>query len=208
VGLAVDEWVLHSGGAVGADSVFGMHAEQYGITEQHYSYRGHENCRSRGRVILSEEQLAAADPDLLSVLSPTVSAVDQRREPVWRFWQRDWYQVLHTDEVFVVTKDIDRFLDLSGPPAEGAAVAVAVAIQRRQRCQRVFAFDQGKKRWFRWLRDEAVLDPADALAAFEPVDDGGVHIRGKDFTGIGTRTINEPGIKAITDLFTRSFPGR
>src|SRR6266568_49736 len=110
-----DNFILYSGGAPGTDTVFGTNAESYGITEQNYSFRGHKNCRSRGRVILDEHQLQLASGDLLEVVGEPFREAQNRGGNPAKYWQRNWYQVQKADEVFVIANDIESLLDFTRP---------------------------------------------------------------------------------------------
>ena len=123
-----DKFILFSGGAIGADTVFGSNAEFYGITEQNYSFRHHKTCRSRGRVILNSDQLELANHDLLNVVGDAFRKHQESGSLAEKYWQRNWYQVRQTKEIFAVVKNIASLLDFAREKIEGTAIGIALAI--------------------------------------------------------------------------------
>lgn len=214
-----DKFILYSGGATGTDTLFGTNAEWYSITEQNYSFRGHKNCRSRGRVILDDAQLKYADDDLLTVIGNEFKKHQGTGDNTERYWQRNWFQVQKAREVFAVVKDIVSFLDFTGTKIEGAGVPMAVAIKTKDEFKRIFVYDQMLATWYVWKRNSSNLGievnyrkvDANTLLEmreklyFEEVAEDKIKITELDFTGIGTREINSKGIDAINSLFKRSF---
>lgn len=61
------ECILYSGGARGAEAVFGRLAEEFGLQEVNYSFEGHQAERSRGVRVLTSEELALKDVSLTYV---------------------------------------------------------------------------------------------------------------------------------------------
>ena len=214
-----DKFILYSGGAIGTDTLFGTNAEWYGITEQNYSFRGHKNCRSRGRVILDDIQLKRADDDLLTVIGNEFKKHQGTGDGTEKYWQRNWYQVQKAKEVFAVVKDRKSFLDFTGTRIEGAGVPMAIAIKTKEECKRVCVYDQTLAKWYVWKRnsgnlgievnyrkiDANTLQEIGEKLYFEEVAEEKLKITEVDFTGIGTREINSKGIDAINNLFKRSF---
>jgi hypothetical protein len=223
----VDERTLYSGGAPGADSLFGTFAERCGFSEQNYSFRGHVECRSRGRVILTPDQWEKADEDLRTILGDAFtngwrSAKDPACPARLKYWRRNWYQVANTSQVFAVLND-GTFLDFTQDPPDGAGVAIAIALLREQsHCQLICVYIQtgAEPHWLRWpcAADEdsvAICYVKSVSGSREPkpirfarVTPEDVRISGGDFTGIGTRQINGNGNAAVKDLYARSFPAR
>jgi hypothetical protein len=215
----IDKFILYSGGAIGTDTLFGTNAERFGITEQHYSFRGHANCRDRGRVILDEAQLKSADEDLSAVIGQLFKKHQGTGDNTEKYWQRNWFQVQKAKEVFVVTKGIRTLLDFTGDKIEGAAIAVALAIKTIGACRRVCAYDQTLAQWFVWKRNSeqtgievcyrkieaGTLKETEEKFQFAEARDEEVKIVEADFAGIGVGEINDKGQNAVEALFKRSF---
>jgi hypothetical protein len=117
-----------------------------------------------------------------------VSKLMHRRYPdtplFKRVLQSIWHQVNNGQEIYVVGKVMDDGT-VKGGTGWGAEFAKI--------CNKpLFVFDQDQSKWFRWSGDawESAGDPV---------------IAHTDFTGTGTRFLNENGKQAIEALFKRSF---
>ena len=178
--------ILFSGGAPGAEAVFGEAAERHGVEEVNFTFDGHRIARPRGIRVLNHEELAAGDVSLEYVArllgrrytdAPTIRKVLQTL----------WYQVNNGQEVYVVGTILDD-LTVRGGTGWGAEFA--------KLCNKpLFVFDQSKDGWFRW--SGSAWESRGAAEA--PV------IAHPHFTGTGSRTIADNGKKAITELFNRTF---
>ncbi|MGH7595420.1 MAG: hypothetical protein ACREOI_03665 [bacterium] len=216
---ATDKFILYSGGAVGADTLFGTNAQWYGVTEQNYSFRGDKNCRSRGRIILDEAQLKLADEDLLAAIGNAFKKHQGTGGSSEKYWQRNWHQVQKAREIFAVVKDAKTFLDFAKTRIEGAGIGIAVAIKTKTACKRIYVYDQTLGNWWIWKRNsdhweiEVNYRKTDINTTreigeklyFEEIEEDQVKIIETDFAGIGTREINSLGIETVNSLFKRSF---
>lgn len=219
----VRERILYSGGAPGADTLFGTFAERCGIAEQNYSFRGHLECRTRGRVILTPDDLQMGDAALQEVMGDVFTKGLKRHPPArsLMYWRRNWHQVKNTTQIFAVLKD-RTFLDFAKDQPDGAGVAIALAILAQPRCARVCVYLQVRYgQWLEWQRKPRRGGKRVILAYKKRVNgktrrDGiefsiqspqAIKIASGDFTGIGTREVGGDGMKAIKELFERSFPG-
>src|SRR6185295_983202 len=99
--MNVDEGILFSGGAPGAEAAFGVIAEQRGIEEVNFTFEGHKIARHRGVRVLNHEELQAGDVSL-----EYVSRLMHRRfsdaPTIRRVLQTIWYQVNSGQEIYVV----------------------------------------------------------------------------------------------------------
>jgi hypothetical protein len=107
---------------------------------------------------------------------------------VSRLMQTLWYQVNNGQEIYVIGSIQDDGT-VRGGTGWGAEFA--------KLCNKpLYVFDQDKDGWFSWNGDAwALLSAADAPVITHP-----------HFTGTGTRTLRENGVRAIGALFNRSFP--
>ena len=183
VSLPPKAFTLISGSAKGVEKAFGEAAERHRVGEINFTFAGREPKRSRGLEILSEEAL-----DRGSVSEAYIKAQLHRSFPKTETFQRIlkmiWHQVATAGEVFAV-----GYLQEDGTVRGGTGWGVELA---RHFHKRVYVFDQAQERWFEW-RDE-VWQPVDA-----PV------IRRTHFAGTGTRFPTDVALKAIEELFDRSF---
>ena len=56
---------FYSGGAMGAEAYFGEMCEKFQIQEINYTFKGHNQKRTQGRYILSDQELAAGQVSLV-----------------------------------------------------------------------------------------------------------------------------------------------
>jgi len=178
--------ILFSGGAPGAEAAFGASAERHGVEEVNFTFEGHKMARHRGVRVLNHEELQSGDVSLAYV-----SQLMHRRytdaPTIRRVLQTLWYQVNHGQEIYVVGTILDD-LTVRGGTGWGAEFA--------KLCNKpLFVFDQDKDGWFEWTNDSwTSRRGSEAPIVTHP-----------HFTGTGTRSPKKNALKAIEDLFTRSF---
>lgn len=184
--MKASECILFSGGAPGAEAQFGECAERHGVEEVNFTFDGHRIDRQRGIRVLNHEELQAGDVSL-----EYVSRLLRRRyvegPTLRKILQTLWYQVNNGQEIYVIglIQDDDTVRGGTGWGAEFAKL-----------CNKpLFVFDQDRDEWFRWTG--TAWTPATGDEA--PI------ITHPHFTGTGTRTLRENGIRAIEELFDRSF---
>ena len=181
--LPNSSFTLLSGAAEGAEAEFGRCAEKYGVGELNFSFDGRATNRSRGLVVLTEEELAQG------AVSPIYMKTHMRRSypdtPEFRrVLQSIWHQVNTAGEVFSVGEILD-----DGTVRGGTGWASELA---RHWHKPVHVYDQHRNAWFTW-------DGAEWVAESEP------RIRQHRFAGTGTRSLSATGKKAIRELFERTF---
>jgi len=177
------ECILYSGAAGGAEAEFGAAAERYGVEEVNFTFEGHNDARRRGIRVLTQAELKHGDVSLAYV-----SKLMHRRYPDTPLFknvlQSIWHQVNHGQEIYVIGKVLpdDTVKGGTGWGAEFAKL-----------CNKpLLVFDQDRGAWLRWSGDrwEAIADPV---------------IAHPQFTGTGTRFLQENGRAAIEGLFARTF---
>ncbi|HET9942002.1 MAG TPA: hypothetical protein VFR05_01600 [Terriglobia bacterium] len=178
-----EECVLFSGAANGAEAAFGAAAERYGIDEVNYTFVGHTDSRTRGIRVLTHEELKQGDVSL-----EYVSRLMNRRyhdTPLMRkILQSIWHQINSGQEIYVIGEILEDDT-VKGGTGWGSEFA--------KLCNKpLFVFAQGRDQWFRWTGREWASESAP-------------RINHPHFTGTGTRSLKDNGLKAINDLFDRSF---
>jgi hypothetical protein len=175
--------ILFSGAAKGAEATFGAAAERHGVEEVNFTFDGHGDARSRGIRVLTHAELKGGDVSLAYV--SRLMHREFRDTPLFRkVLQTIWHQVNNGQEIYVVGHILDD-ATVKGGTGWGAEFA--------KLCNKaLFVFDQEKGAWFRW-------DGAAWQKASEPV------ISHRQFTGTGTRFLNDAGRRAIDELFERTF---
>jgi hypothetical protein len=181
--MKAEECILFSGAAKGAEAAFGIAAERHGIDEVNFTFAGHNDQRTRGLRVLTHEELKHGDVSL-----EYVSRLMNRKyhdTPLMRkVLQSIWHQVNNGQEIYVIGEVLEDGT-VKGGTGWGAEFA--------KLCNKpLFVFDQPRTQWFRWT--------GTAWAAESEPRVTHVH-----FTGTGTRSLKDNGLKAIDELFERSF---
>lgn len=181
--LPAAEYTLLSGGAPGAEAEFGICAERWGLEEVVFSFSGRGQVRSRGLIELTEAELRLGD--VSSAYLKTHMHRTYPSTPLFkRVLQSIWHQVNTAGEVFSIGK-----INSDNTVTGGTGWAVELA---KHWGKPVFLYDQEKVTWFKWSGEhwKEVSPPT---------------ITRERFTGTGTRFLTAEGLKAIQDLFERSF---
>lgn len=181
-----DDCILFSGGAPGAEAVFGEEAERHGVEEVNFTFEGHTIERHRGLRVLNHEELLAGDVSL-EYVSKLMNRRYTEGPTLRKILQTIWYQVNHGQEIYVVGAILEDGT-VRGGTGWGAEFA--------KLCNKpLHAFDQGQDAWFTWNGSGWTKRSAGDEPAIEHI-----HI-----TGTGTRVLDANGRAAITALFDRSF---
>lgn len=189
--MSSERGVCLSGGAAGADIVWGTAATKAGYQCIHFTFSGHKTEAPRDQiVVLSAEQLAEADY-YLAIANKTL----KRRWPianlhVRKLLQRNFYQINSSDSVYAVAS-----LEKDGNVSGGTAWAVEMWKLRFDNCNDMcFVFDQDSAQWFRWNASTQVFQSVRAQEVLVPQ---GI------WTGIGSRKLQMSGWEAIQEIFNR-----
>lgn len=181
--MNIEDAILFSGGATGAESCFGELAEKYGIDEVNFSFEGRETGRTRGIRKLNHEELKMGDVSM-TYISGLMHRTYPNTTTLRKVLQTIWYQINHSQEIFVVGTILEDNT-VKGGTGWGAEFA--------KLCNKtLYVFDQEKVKWFKWNKTAWEEHPEPKIT--------NIH-----FAGTGTRHLNENGKKAIEDLYKRSF---
>ena len=195
--IRLDRLVCHSGGAIGSDTYWETIGDNYGVKTKAYSYKTKYHT--------TENKVEISDSDYEEGVKEITKANRVlSRYGIHKFMNllaRNWSQVKYSDEVFAIGNIVEpgkkgskgfynksKFQVVDG----GTGYAVQMAINNGKF---VYVFDQDKDKWFRWSYT--------ALKFIEVKED--LKINFENFAGIGTREIKPNGIKAIEDLYKRTF---
>jgi hypothetical protein len=187
----------HSGGAIGSDSFFEEMNEIYGVKTKAYSYKTKSHT-TKNKVEISDDDYNEG------VIEITKANKILNRYSINRYMNllaRNWAQVKYSDEIFAVgtiVKSGERnqkgYYNRSKQDVVdgGTGYACMCAVNNNRP---LYVFDQEKDKWFRWSYI--------SLNFIELKDEP--KIRFENFAGIGTRELKPNGIKAIEDLYKRTF---
>jgi len=192
-----EKMICHSGGAKGADTVFEENSTLWGIKTHAYSWKTNYHT-SPNKVEISEDDFKEG-----------VNEINKANKTLNRFGiskymsllARNWAQVKYSKQIFAVGTIIkpgkrdskgyynrSKYEIVSG----GTGYAVCMGINNEKD---VYIFEQNLGKWFRWSYN--------TLKFVELKDSP--KITEENFAGIGTREINPAGVRAIRDLFKKTF---
>jgi hypothetical protein len=181
--MKAEDCVLFSGAANGAEAAFGAAAERHGIDEVNFTFSGHNDSRTRGTRVLTHEELLQGDVSL-EYVSRLMNRKYHDTALMRKILQSIWHQVNSGQEVYVIGEILEDGT-VKGGTGWGAEFA--------KLCNKpLFVFAQGQDRWFRWTGGAWAKEEAPRIT----------HVH---FTGTGTRSLKDNGLKAINELFDRSF---
>jgi hypothetical protein len=195
--IDLNNLTCNSGGALGSDSVWEENANKYGVKTKAYSYKT-KSHNSPNKVEISQEDFEEG-----------IIEINKANKHIGRFGihkymnllARNWAQVKYSDEIFAIGIIVDP--GKKGPKGYysksklqtvdgGTCWAIVIAINHQKP---VYVFDQIKLKWFRWSY---------STMSFIELKETPI-IRTQNFAGIGTRQINNDGIKAIEDVYSKTF---
>ena len=178
-------YTLLSGGAEGAEALFGACAEAYGLQELNFSFAGRKPQRTRGLIELSADELRQGEVSR-GYIERSLGRKFPNTPNFQALMQTIWHQVATAGEVFMV-----GLLLPDGTVNGGTGWAAELA---KHFHKPVHLFDQERRQWLDWTGD-----------AWTPA--GPPRINHARFTGTGTRYLNHTGREAIQALFARTFDG-
>ena len=182
--MSTEDYTLYSGAVSGAEACFGENAERWSIAEVNFTFEGHQDARTRGLKVLSPNELMTGDVSLAYV-GKMMNRTYKDTPLVRNVLRSIWHQINRGQQIFVVGW-INEDGTVKGGTGWGAEFA--------KLCNKpLYVYDQSLKVWMWWNG-----------GAFEPCEHP-PRITEKDFTGTGTRLLEDSGRQAIAELFARSF---
>lgn len=186
--IGIFDNVCYSGGARGADRLFGLYAAGINHTVIHFSFENHKHAVDEKDIIRVSSSLLSS-PDVLSKLKNT-SRVLQRKVPyvgsyVYNLLARNYYQIINTDRVYTIGKLISP-TQLDG----GTAWAVQMYIDSSNEAE-IYHFDRGDKNTYKYNNISGEFEEVD----FVPTPHG-------KWTGIGSRDATENDMELFKQRFT------
>lgn len=181
------KYTCHSGGCPGADMTWENEGLKYGVHTIAYSFWNHKQ-EGRNQKILSGVELAEGFEAVMRANKVMKRYPQGQSQYVKNLLSRNWFQVKNSEAVFAIGK-FQSPLIVSG----GTGWAVQMAIDSEKF---VYVFDQINKRWC-WYH------PIDNIFIYTEK----IPTLTENFAGIGTREINEWGIKAIQEIYKKNFTG-
>jgi len=187
----------HSGGAVGADSEWEKIGEEFGVKTKAYSYKTKYH-QSVNKVEISDDDY---DEGVIEVNRANKTLGRYGISKYMNLLARNWSQVKYSKQIFAIGSIVgagkkndrgfyskSKYETVNG----GTGYSVQMGINNEKE---VYVFDQNLDKWFRWSYT--------SLKFIELKDVP--KITEQDFAGIGTREIKPNGIKAIRDVYEKTF---
>jgi hypothetical protein len=181
--------ICYSGGAKGADTVFGECAAKAGHIVTHYSFRDHLSATS-SVYRLTDEELRTADFELKLANKVLNRHFPTSNEYVNNLLRRNYFQIRSAGRIYAVTS-----LDNQGIPHGGTAWAIVMGIN--QGIKDIYVFDTIKNHWFAFDGFDAYKNRYDWIYAPHNV----VPRPSGEYAGIGSRDLSKEGEKAIRELY-------
>ena len=195
--LKLDNLTCHSGGAIGADTLWEEIGEEFGVKTRAYSYK------TKSHTTPNKVEISDHDYD------EGVNEVNRANKSLGRFGiskymsllARNWSQVKYSKQIFAIgvivpagKKNAKGYYSKSKYETVdgGTGYAVQMAINNEKE---VYVFDQDKDKWFRWSYNSLRFVELKNVPK----------ISYQNFAGIGTREIKPNGIKAIRDVYEKTF---
>lgn len=181
-GAAAD--VCLSGGATGADTLWGQCATDSGQDAVHFSFEGHfVSADVRGSIVtVSAEQLLEADARLAAANRSLRRRFPTGSRYVDNLLRRSWSVVKDAESLYAVSA-----IDPRGMVKGGTAWGVQMFIDLHGSDLPCYVYDQAECGWFGWRGGWA---PVESL----PPPSG-------LWAGIGTRRLAQSGVAAVLELF-------
>ena len=176
-------YILHSGGAVGADITWEIIGRRFGLTEfNHYFIDGYQTTKGNASIKMSEKLERMIDEDLIKANKTLKRKYPTRNAYVNNLLRRNWFQVNKSDAIFAISSIENNLVN------GGTGWAVQMAIDKGMS---VFVFCQITKEWYTYSSGSWTITEIPTLT--------------ETFAGIGTREIDESGTKAIEEVYTKTF---
>lgn len=208
-----EDFTNHSGGAAGSDTVWDKIGREFGVNNHtHYTSPGQSTLDSEDLNSSGAKAVMASENDYKEgAIKAEQAAKDLGRiipESDRHFVYRDWKQVSQADAIYAIGtiaqkgEVSSRGYTAKIPQVEGGTgYGVQMAINEGKP---TFVFDQEKDKWFKAVYKETDSGEKEFIG-FEETD---TPVLNKNFSGIGVIKINDKGVKAIKDVYNKTFGSR
>lgn len=191
--------VCFSGGAEGADILFGQVAAKVGHRVVHYAFEGMNSPVAKDELeVIPKEELEQAD-EHIQVASELLQRYPPRKPYVKNLIRRNYFQVKDAERIYAITRwnlapkdgntnNVERET-VEGQLGGGTGWAVAMGIALRVPSIYLYAIE--KEQWYEYDYEES---------KWEKLEVGPPQPSGR-YAGIGSRNLGEIGEEALLDLF-------
>lgn len=188
--------ICHSGGAVGSDFYWENKTIEYGGKVKAYSHKTPKHTSPNKVEITDDDYLEGIEKVKRANLTLKRFGIDKYMSML----ARNWSQVKYSDQIIAIGMIVNPGKMgskgyYSKSPYQivdgGTGYAIQLGINEGRS---IYVFDQIQCSWFRWSYITSDFRICDIPKLTSP-----------NFAGIGTREINDYGIKAINDFFLYNF---
>jgi len=173
-------YTCFTGGAMGSDFVWETESIKKGFKVVAFSFEGH-NTKSRNRLILTPEELEEGFEHIKIANKKLNRNLTGLQPYVKNLIARDWFQVNSSDTIFAVGVSNSNIV------LGGTGYAVACAMDNKKP---IYLFDQNFNYWLYFDYKDDAFRMCEEMPKLT-----------EKFAGIGTRNINNDGVRAIVGLF-------
>lgn len=190
-------YTCHTGGAKGADIAWESIGKKFGVKSIAYSFDGHR-CWSPSRFILTNNELMDGWSRALTCSTKMKRYIEKVPMYVRQLISRDWFQVKNSESILAIGRIVkpgeigSKYKNTSNMEVVDGGTGYAVCMAIEFMNIPVYVFDQDKEKWFKW-NDKS----------FEEIDY--IPKLTENFAGIGSREINQEGLKAIQSVYVNMF---
>lgn len=180
------KYTCHSGGCPGSDIGWEVVGYEYNVHTISYSFHNHQ-CAGKHKKVLSHDELNEGYAAARLADKVLNRNFDKIQFPyVKNLLARNWFQIKNSEAIFAISR---RFLTehiIDG----GTGWAVQMAIDSKKP---VYVFDQPSNMWFQY-----------SVNGFIPLEHhDNVPVLTHHFAGIGTRELEENGLRAIIGVYEK-----
>lgn len=179
-----EDYTNHSGGAVGADSMFDTIGKEYGQTNHKHYYYGAKT--PKGNVLLTEDQVQEGVKEMEKAAK--ILNRQPKKQATINLLARNWFQVKNSTQIVAIAPIDESMKFVEG--GTGWAVAMAQANNKE-----IHVYNLKDNSWYKWNGKTFVKSSVPTLA--------------KDFAGIGSRQdkgkMTPESIQAIRDVYENTF---
>lgn len=179
--------ILNSGGAEGADTLFGEQAKLVDHEVRHYAFKGMKsNCNVDDLIILSAKELKEADEYLKWANTRLKRKFPTQSTYVDNLLRRNFHQIKDTHAVYAIASLKNKMIE--------GGTAWAVEMAKIRYVPIIYLFDLNENRWNVYLYSASSFEYVLEENMIKPM---GFSV----YTGIGSRKITKKGKEAIGRLY-------
>ena len=182
----LENHILHSGGAFGADTAFGWYGVRYGITpnrQHHYRPDNNKNIPKQLKDIGITPHILT-DDEMEECYKFMFQCLEGKKKRTFKrtfgddLKARNYYQVKHSQAIYAIAELTPDFKTVKG----GTCYAVEYA---KHLNKLIYVYDYMNEAWYVWV------DEKEGFALYQD----GIPILYQNFAGIGSRKIQSYKIK-------------